>query len=39
MAELIITRPLWLTITACGFAAVLFSSIAIGGTAWYRQSI
>ncbi|HEX2146815.1 MAG TPA: cache domain-containing protein, partial [Pseudorhizobium sp.] len=28
-----------MTITACGFAAVLFSSIAIGGTAWYRQSV
>jgi len=34
-----IKRPLWLTITACGFAAVLFSSIAIGGSAWYRQSV
>ncbi|MEH6690023.1 MAG: methyl-accepting chemotaxis protein [Pseudorhizobium pelagicum] len=34
-----IKRPLWMTITACGFAAVLFSSIAIGGTAWYRQSV
>jgi len=28
-----------MTITACGFAAVLFSSIAIGGTAWHRQSV
>lgn len=39
MPEIEIKRPLWMTITACGFAAVLFSSIAIGGTAWYRQSI
>ncbi len=39
MSEIAIKRPLWMTITACGFAAVLFSSIAIGGTAWYRQSI
>lgn len=34
-----ITRPLWVTITAYGFAAVLFSSLAIGGSAWYRQSV
>lgn len=34
-----ITRPLWVTITAYGFAAVLFSSVAIGGSAWYRQSV
>jgi len=34
-----ITRPLWVTITAYGFAAVLFASAAIGGGAWYRQSI
>ncbi|MCO5733405.1 methyl-accepting chemotaxis protein [Rhizobium sp. SSA_523] len=27
-----------MTITASGFAAVLFSSIAIGGSAWYSQS-
>ncbi len=39
MPEVEIRRPLWMTITACGFAAVLFSSVAIGGTAWYRQSI
>jgi methyl-accepting chemotaxis protein len=39
MPDIEIKRPLWMTITACGFAAVLFSSIAIGGTAWYRQSI
>ena len=39
MAETHIKRPLWMTITACGFAAVLFSSIAIGGTAWHRQSV
>ena len=39
MSDVNIKRPLWLTITACGFAAVLFSSIAIGGSAWYRQSV
>ena len=39
MSDIQIKRPLWVTITACGFAAVLFSSIAIGGTAWYRQSV
>jgi methyl-accepting chemotaxis protein len=39
MSQAHIKRPLWMTITACGFAAVLFSSIAIGGTAWYRQSV
>lgn len=39
MNSITIKRPLWMTITACGFAAVLFSSIAIGGTAWHRQSV
>ncbi|MFN7101977.1 MAG: cache domain-containing protein, partial [Pseudorhizobium sp.] len=39
MSDIEIKRPLWMTITACGFAAVLFSSVAIGGTAWYRQSV
>jgi methyl-accepting chemotaxis protein len=39
MSEAHIKRPLWMIITACGFAAVLFSSVAIGGTAWYRQSV
>jgi len=39
MSDVNIKRPLWLTVTACGFAAVLFSSIAIGGSAWYRQSV
>ncbi|MCJ8517420.1 methyl-accepting chemotaxis protein [Pseudorhizobium tarimense] len=39
MSEVTIKRPLWMTITACGFAAVLFTSIAIGGTAWHRQSL
>ena len=34
-----IKRPLWIKLTVYGFAAVLFSSIAIGGAAWYRQSI
>jgi methyl-accepting chemotaxis protein len=38
MTELHIKRPLWMTMTACGFAAVLFASAAIGGLALYRQS-
>ncbi|WP_182084133.1 methyl-accepting chemotaxis protein [Aureimonas sp. ME7] len=33
-----VKRPLWVSITACGFAAVLFASGAIGGLAWYRQT-
>ncbi|WP_156420847.1 methyl-accepting chemotaxis protein, partial [Aureimonas sp. AU22] len=33
-----VKRPLWISITACGFAAVLFASGAIGGLAWYRQT-
>ena len=33
-----IRRPLWMTITGCGFAAVLFASAAVGGLAWYAQS-
>jgi methyl-accepting chemotaxis protein len=32
-----VRKPLWVKVTACGFAAVLFSSAIIGGTAWYRQ--
>ncbi len=39
MTELHIKRPLWITMTAYGFAAVLFASAAIGGLAWYRQSV
>ncbi|MDX3924987.1 MAG: methyl-accepting chemotaxis protein [Shinella sp.] len=38
MIENKITRPLWVRITAYGFAAVLFASAAIGSLAWYRQS-
>ncbi|WP_438754419.1 methyl-accepting chemotaxis protein [Pararhizobium sp. O133] len=38
MSEVKIKRPLWIKITAYGFAAVLFSSAAIGGSAWYQQS-
>ncbi len=38
MSTVSVKRPLWMTITASGFAAVLFSSIAIGGSAWYSQS-
>ncbi len=38
MDELNIKRPLWIRITAYGFAAVLFASAAIGGLGWYRQS-
>ncbi|MGN7292766.1 methyl-accepting chemotaxis protein [Rhizobium sp. SAFR-030] len=33
-----IRRPLWVTITACGFAAVLFTGALIGGSAWVRQN-
>jgi len=33
-----VKRPLWIKITAYGFAAVLFSAVAIGGSASYRQS-
>ncbi|MBB3443519.1 methyl-accepting chemotaxis protein [Rhizobium sp. BK379] len=33
-----IKRPIWIRITAYGFAAVLFASAAIGGLAWYRQN-
>ncbi|MCB5202706.1 methyl-accepting chemotaxis protein [Neorhizobium sp. T786] len=38
MSEIQVKRPLWMTITASGFAAVLFSSIALGASAWYSQS-
>jgi methyl-accepting chemotaxis protein len=38
MDEIKIKRPLWIRITAYGFAAVLFASIAIGGLGYYRQS-
>jgi methyl-accepting chemotaxis protein len=38
MSNVSVKRPLWMTITASGFAAVLFASIAIGGSAWYSQS-
>ncbi|MDM9649227.1 methyl-accepting chemotaxis protein [Rhizobium sp. S163] len=39
MPDVAVKRPLWVTITACGFAAVLFSSVAIGTTVLYRQTI
>ncbi|MGI3899094.1 MAG: methyl-accepting chemotaxis protein [Janthinobacterium lividum] len=32
-----VSRPLWIQITACGFAAVLFSCLSIGGLAINRQ--
>jgi methyl-accepting chemotaxis protein len=38
MTDTNIKRPLWITITGYGFAAVLFTSIAIGGMAWRAQS-
>ncbi|SES38893.1 methyl-accepting chemotaxis protein [Rhizobium sp. NFR03] len=38
MAHSVAQRPLWIKITAYGFAAVLFSAVAIGGSASYRQS-
>ncbi|MEM5470593.1 methyl-accepting chemotaxis protein [Hoeflea sp. AS60] len=33
-----IKRPMWVKMTAYGFAAVLFASATIGGLAWYSQS-
>ncbi len=38
MTDTTIRRPLWMTITGCGFAAVMFASAAVGGLAWYAQS-
>jgi methyl-accepting chemotaxis protein len=38
MNDTTIKRPLWVTITGCGFAAVLFASAAIGALAWYQQA-
>ena len=32
-----IARPLWIKICGCGFAAVLFTSLAVGGFGFYRQ--
>ncbi|WP_245372602.1 methyl-accepting chemotaxis protein [Rhizobium leguminosarum] len=34
-----VRRPIWVKMTSYGFGAVLFASAAIGGQAWYRQSI
>lgn len=39
MSNRTIRRPIWVRITLYGFAAVLFASAAIGGLAWYRQSV
>ncbi|MFS2153257.1 methyl-accepting chemotaxis protein [Rhizobium sp. Rhizsp42] len=39
MQDVVVKRPLWITITACGFAAVLFSSVAIGASVLYRQTL
>ena len=33
-----ISKPLWIKITLCGFAAVLLASLSIGGLAVYRQN-
>ncbi len=38
MHEEKIKRPIWIRITAYGFAAVMFASAAIGGLAWHRQN-
>jgi methyl-accepting chemotaxis protein len=38
MSDTTIKRPLWVTITGCGFAAVVFASAAVGSLAWYAQS-
>jgi methyl-accepting chemotaxis protein len=32
-----VTQPIWLKITACGFLAVTFTSLAIGGLSLHRQ--
>ena len=32
-----VTKPLWRKITLYGCGAVLFTSAAIGGVAWYEQ--
>ena len=32
-----VAKPLWIKITACGFAAVLVSSLSVGGLAFQRQ--
>ncbi|MDF1632545.1 methyl-accepting chemotaxis protein [Mycoplana sp. MJR14] len=32
-----VARPLWMVVTGCGFAAVLFASSVIGGIGWHRQ--
>ena len=32
-----VSRPIWLQITACGFAAVLISSLCIGSLSFYNQ--
>ncbi|MGV3549093.1 methyl-accepting chemotaxis protein [Rhizobium sp.] len=38
MNSIDVKQPIWMRITACGFAAVLFTSVAIGGIGLYRQS-
>jgi methyl-accepting chemotaxis protein len=38
MGSIDVKQPIWMRITAYGFAAVLFASVAIGGMGLYRQS-
>jgi methyl-accepting chemotaxis protein len=38
MSSIDVKQPIWMRITAYGFAAVLFASVAIGGIGLYRQS-
>lgn len=38
MSVITVKKPIWIRITAYGFASVLFASAAIGGLAWYRQN-
>ncbi|MBX9459085.1 MAG: HAMP domain-containing protein [Rhizobium sp.] len=38
MSSIDVKRPIWMRITAYGFAAVLFTSVTIGGIGLYRQS-
>jgi len=38
MSEINIKKPMWVKLTAYGFAAVLFAGATIGGLGWYSQS-
>jgi methyl-accepting chemotaxis protein len=38
MSDVKVRKPIWVKISAYGFAAVLFAGSAVGGLGWYRQS-